>query len=1597
MTQSVVCVLGMHRSGTSLAARLLGLLGWEAGPDGHLVEVAPDNPHGFWENSRLSAINREILRRAGGSWSAPPRLEPGWDSEPEIADLLDDATRVVTSDFGAAERWMWKDPRTCLTLPFWRRVLRRMQYVLVVRDPIDVAESLARRHGEPIDRSHSFELWLTYVSSSLRHTADADRLLVFYEDLVADPRAHLHRFARFLGEPGRADRPKVAEAASAVTDRYLWHHRTPPSDVGDTPDLPPAVEALYAALRLSHAPSAELAARDDEIDRLRADVRARDRELRTRASTDMRSLRSDLQMIRHDVRKQAAELHRVVQRFEHAEKVRAQDERSAGESLVREIRSAVDAVVPAGARLLVASTGNDDLLRLRGRRASHFPQGEGGRYAGRDPASSRAAVDHLEALRRRGAQYLVLTPSTIAWLDRFDGFREHLSEGCRLVHRDERCVVYDVRRRRRLLRTGGNRRRDDRGRSRQRRRRTERVGPSEYAQLRDRVRKAVDETVPAGSTVIVISKGDDELLRLGPRTAWHFPRADDGRYAGYYPSDGPTAVAALDEAQAKGGEFLVVPRTAAWWLDHYPELRRRLEDGCRLVPQTGDDCVVYDLRGAGRGSVAAGTDRSRDGAPEANGRSDPVRAARVQRVIDTLPLDASVVVLADHDDELRDTGLRLCRSLPVDHDATAAGTVAELERYRHRGAEFLVVPEPSEWWKRRPGFRRHIEQRYARVSKDRHCAIYDLRMSHQTRSASLKVSVLCWDMGHNPLGRAHVLADVLREEFDVEIVGPHFDRYGTSLWEPLRDSLVPMRTFRGTRFPDHLATMDEVAERIDGDVIYVSKPRLPSLGMGALAKARTGSPLILDLDEDEMTFFADRAIRTDDLRVHARDPEFRNPFGDIWTRYCGSLVHAADRVTVSNHVLQDRYGGTIIPHARDERVFDPSRYDRDAVRAELGLDQHDRLILFAGTPRKHKGITEIARALSRLGNTRYRLGIIATGEFAEIRSQLGADARFVHDIPVQPFDRLPAVLTAADLVCVLQDPSSAISRYQIPAKITDAIAMGVPCIATPVPPIEPLVERGAVLPLGETPLHELIDATLTDVDAARRRAPELRELFLETSSYAAVRPKLESLVRTASWKPRPMSDELAGLVALMRSVFATRDGSRRGRTGAIRPAPGRRPQPRPAGPARATAPATPPALPMTAAAPASFDLVVFWKHNDTGIYGRRQDMLVKHLAASERIDRIVHLDAPVDLTWLGRSIRPDDPHANHARLLARQTLGRVAGRSRREGKVSHHTFLHRGHNRSFAARLLPVADGYIEWIASVLDRHGIGDKTTVFWAYPRLIGFPEIVDALAPDLVVSDVVDDDRTWSEDASPLHDALTRNYQEILARSDLVIASTPYVRDAMSAFADEIHIVPNACEFPAPSAPKTRPPRELRRLRGPIIGYVGNLSSRIDIPLLEQLATDRPEWNLVLIGSAHLDRQILRLQAHRNVHVLGVKPYERAKDYIRAFDVAIIPHLDDPMTRSMHPLKAFAYAAQNVPIVSTDIANLGELRPFVHIANGPAEFIRQVEIAIAAGKRDAMPPELEAVLARNSWPERAKSILELIDRAVARRSAVTRVGAT
>jgi GT2 family glycosyltransferase len=245
---SVICVLGMHRSGSSLASRVLNLLGVYLGHENNLLRPAADNPTGFWEHRGVTELNDEILARLGGNWHEPPQFPAGWEMEPELADLRQRARTLVREHFSSVDLWGWKDPRTCLTLPFWKRLLPRLEFVINLRNPLDVARSLQKRDGFSFEKG--MNLWFTHVKSALIHSAGLRREFFFYEDFINEGHLELSRLADFLGNSNLARQDGILKAFHEFVDEEMQHYSASTLDVSEEPALDFPAKALYLVLRL---------------------------------------------------------------------------------------------------------------------------------------------------------------------------------------------------------------------------------------------------------------------------------------------------------------------------------------------------------------------------------------------------------------------------------------------------------------------------------------------------------------------------------------------------------------------------------------------------------------------------------------------------------------------------------------------------------------------------------------------------------------------------------------------------------------------------------------------------------------------------------------------------------------------------------------------------------------------------------------------------------------------------------------------------------------------------------------------------------------------------------------------------------------------------------------------------------------------------------------------------------------------------------------------------------------------------------------------------------------------------------------------------
>ena len=208
MNRDVICIAGAHRSGTSMLTRLLHDLGLELGPPGNIMPAQPDNPDGFWENLRFVAINDELLNQLGGAWDLPPAACEDF-SDVRFRQLWLKAQLLIES-FSDKPVWGWKDPRNCLTLPFWRSLLPGLKPVVIVRNPLEVAYSMHKRNGTSY--ALGLRLWEIYNRRILANTQPNARMVTNYQSFFDAPEQELAKIAAFVGLPAT----EITAAANLV-------------------------------------------------------------------------------------------------------------------------------------------------------------------------------------------------------------------------------------------------------------------------------------------------------------------------------------------------------------------------------------------------------------------------------------------------------------------------------------------------------------------------------------------------------------------------------------------------------------------------------------------------------------------------------------------------------------------------------------------------------------------------------------------------------------------------------------------------------------------------------------------------------------------------------------------------------------------------------------------------------------------------------------------------------------------------------------------------------------------------------------------------------------------------------------------------------------------------------------------------------------------------------------------------------------------------------------------------------------------------------------------------------------------------------------
>ncbi len=277
-------------------------------------------------------------------------------------------------------------------------------------------------------------------------------------------------------------------------------------------------------------------------------------------------------------------------------------------------------------------------------------------------------------------------------------------------------------------------------------------------------------------------------------------------------------------------------------------------------------------------------------------------------------------------------------------------------------------------------------------------------------------------------------------------------------------------------------------------------------------------------------------------------------------------------------------------------------------------------------------------------------------------------------------------------------------------------------------------------------------------------------------------------------------------------------------------------------------------------------------------------------------------------------------------------------------------------------------------------RQGFENQDTVVWTYhPYVLDY---LNCIQYGSLVYHCVDD-----LSAIPGIDskAFIKKEEDILRAANVVFTTSKKLYEKCGAINKNTHDFPNVVDWehfsqafnPGPD------PDDLKEIPHPRIGYVGVLSDfKVDFELLLSIATERPDWHLVLIGEEREGQHnstVQILKGMQNVHFLGYKKYGDLPNYMRGFDIGLLPTLINRYTDSMFPMKYFEYIASGLRVTTTPLLVFENHIYFVEIGKSAKDFILAIESQLKLPRINKMKG-LE-IIGDNTWRLRFKKMINII----------------
>ncbi len=221
------------------------------------------------------------------------------------------------------------------------------------------------------------------------------------------------------------------------------------------------------------------------------------------------------------------------------------------------------------------------------------------------------------------------------------------------------------------------------------------------------------------------------------------------------------------------------------------------------------------------------------------------------------------------------------------------------------------------------------------------------------------------------------------------------------------------------------------------------------------------------------------------------------------------------------------------------------------------------------------------------------------------------------------------------------------------------------------------------------------------------------------------------------------------------------------------------------------------------------------------------------------------------------------------------------------------------------------------------------------------------------------------------------------QVIKKADVVLTNSEFFEDFCKQYNPHSYMVGQGCDVSLfnDEDDSIKIPEEFKNIPSPVFGYVGSLTSlRLDIELLEFIATQKKDWSIVLVGPEDDDFKKSKLHSMSNVYFLGSKDALQLPNYVKGFDVTTNPQLKNNLTIGNYPRKIDEYLAMGKPVVATNTRTMQMFKEHVYLADSKEDYVTLIDIALSKNTSERVKNRIEYAKS-HTWENNVKAIYEAI----------------